>query len=74
VPHPDFGEAVMAAITTSGTEYDAAAMQSLIAERMAKFKQPKQVHVLEAFPRNAMGKILKQELRERYRDTFTRAA
>ncbi len=74
VPHPDFGEAVMAAITITGADYDAGAMQKLIAERMAKFKQPKQVHVLEAFPRNAMGKILKQDLRERYRGVFSPAA
>ena len=74
VPHPDFGEAVMAAITTSGPELDMAAMQALITGRLAKFKQPKAVEVLDAFPRNAMGKILKQELRDRYRDTFERKA
>ncbi|MDE2618822.1 MAG: AMP-binding protein [Sphingomonadales bacterium] len=77
VPHPDFGEAVMAAITidpTTGDAFDMAAMQSLITTRLAKFKQPKAVEVLEAFPRNAMGKILKQELRDRYRDTFARKA
>jgi malonyl-CoA/methylmalonyl-CoA synthetase len=72
VPHPDFGEAVMAAITTEGTAFDMAAMQTVIAERLAKFKQPKQVFVLDAFPRNAMGKILKNELRGRYRDSFAR--
>lgn len=74
VPHPDFGEAVMAAITTSGTDFDMAAMETLIAERLAKFKRPKAVHVLEAFPRNAMGKILKQDLRDRYRDSFAKSA
>lgn len=72
VPHPDFGEAVMAAVTTSGSEFDMAAIQKLIAGRLAKFKQPKSVEVLDAFPRNAMGKVLKQELRDRYKDTFTR--
>ena len=72
VPHPDFGEAVMAAITTEGTAFDMAAMKSVISERLAKFKQPKEVFVLDAFPRNAMGKILKNELRDRYRDSFVR--
>jgi malonyl-CoA/methylmalonyl-CoA synthetase len=70
VPHPDFGEAVMAAITTSGQAFDMEAMQARITRQLAKFKQPKSVELLDAFPRNAMGKILKQELRDRYRDTF----
>lgn len=72
VPHPDFGEAVMAAITTSGGVFDMAVLQALVAEKLARFKQPKVVHVLSQFPRNAMGKILKNELRDRYRDSFTR--
>lgn len=70
VPHPDFGEAVMAAVTTAGSGFDPAAMQVLIDERLARYKQPKAVHVLDEFPRNAMGKILKQDLRDRYRDSF----
>lgn len=74
VPHPDFGEAVMAAITTTGPEFDMVAMQALITGKLAKFKQPKAVEVLDAFPRNAMGKILKQDLRDRYRDAFGRKA
>ena len=70
VPHPDFGEAVMAAVTTSGDAFDMAALQALVADRLARFKQPKAIHVLAEFPRNAMGKILKNELRDRYRDSF----
>lgn len=70
VPHPDFGEAVMAAVTTGGEGFDMALLQALVAERLARFKQPKAIHVLSEFPRNAMGKILKNELRDRYRDTF----
>ena len=70
VPHPDFGEAVMAAVTTAGDRFDMAAMQALISGSLAKFKQPKAVQVLAEFPRNAMGKILKNELRETYRETF----
>lgn len=74
VPHPDFGEAVMAAITVTGSDFDMTAMQTLIVERMAKFKQPKQVHVLDVFPRNAMGKILKQDLRDQFRSAFAPTA
>ncbi len=72
VPHPDFGEAVMAAVTTEGDGFDMAAMEALIAEKLARFKQPKAVHVLDEFPRNAMGKILKNELRDRYRASFVK--
>jgi len=70
VPHPDFGEAVMAAVTLDGGAFDMGAMEALIASRFARFKQPKAVHVLDEFPRNAMGKILKAKLRETYADSF----
>ncbi|MDE2410721.1 MAG: AMP-binding protein [Sphingomonadales bacterium] len=70
VPHPDFGEAVVAAVTTEGDAFDMAAMQAQIGARLARFKQPKAVHVLAEFPRNAMGKILKNELRDTYRGMF----
>ena len=70
VPHPDFGEAVMAAVTLDGGAFDMTAMQAVIAARFARFKQPKAVHVLDEFPRNAMGKILKSRLRETYADSF----
>lgn len=70
VPHPDFGEAVMAAITLDGSAFDRSAIEAVIAERLARFKQPKAVHVLDEFPRNAMGKIVKAKLREMYAATF----
>jgi malonyl-CoA/methylmalonyl-CoA synthetase len=70
VPHPDFGEAVVAAITRDGTAFDRTAMEAVIAARFARFKQPKAIHVLDEFPRNAMGKIVKARLREIYADSF----
>ena len=70
VPHPDFGEAVVAAITTEADRFDMAAMQAMIADKLARFKQPKAVQVLDEFPRNAMGKILKNELRDTNRAMF----
>ena len=72
VPHPDFGEAVMAAITTEGDAFDMAAMEAQIAGKLARFKQPKAVHVLDEFPRNAMGKILKNVLRDTYKHSFAK--
>ena len=71
VPHPDFGEAVVAAITLDGTSFDVADFQAVITTHLARFKQPKAVHVLEDFPRNAMGKIVKTRLREIYAGQFT---
>ncbi|HEY6870546.1 MAG TPA: AMP-binding protein [Novosphingobium sp.] len=71
VPHPDFGEAVIAVITADRPDFDPAAIDALARERLARFKQPKAVFVLTEFPRNAMGKVLKAELRKRYAATFT---
>ena len=72
VPHPDFGEAVVAVVTVDGCNFDPAALQAVAAEKLARFKQPKAIHILPEFPRNAMGKILKAELRHRYADSFAR--
>eukprot|EP01037_Dinobryon_pediforme_P005602 gene5602-5661_t len=44
---------------------------AVITTHLARFKQPKAVHVLENFPRNAMGKIVKTRLREIYAGQFT---
>jgi malonyl-CoA/methylmalonyl-CoA synthetase len=70
VPHPDLGEATIAAITLDGDCFDLADLQVVITTRLARFKQPKAVHVLPEFPRNAMGKIVKSRLREIYAGQF----
>jgi malonyl-CoA/methylmalonyl-CoA synthetase len=74
VPHPDFGEAVVAAVTVDADIFSLTALEAEAATRLARFKQPKAVHILDEFPRNAMGKILKNELRARYADSFTASA
>jgi malonyl-CoA/methylmalonyl-CoA synthetase len=71
VPHPDFGEAVVAAVTVDGADFDVAALEAAAAANLARFKQPKAIHVLPELPRNAMGKVVKTELRKRYADSFT---
>jgi acyl-CoA synthetase (AMP-forming)/AMP-acid ligase II len=69
VPDPTYGEAVKAIVVT---EADAAVDEpELIAycrERLAAYKCPKSVDVIQELPRTAVGKILKRELRERYQN------
>jgi malonyl-CoA/methylmalonyl-CoA synthetase len=73
VAHPDLGEAVTAVIALDGTRaLDEAAVREGLAERVARFKQPKRVFFVDALPRNAMGKVQKAALRERYRDAYAR--
>lgn len=72
VPHPDFGEVVVAVLAPKpGAELGQDAVQASLNDRLAKFKQPKKVHVLEALPRNTMGKIQKNVLRERFSGDFS---
>ena len=72
VPHPDFGEAVVAVIapTTAANAPTEAAILTALADRLAKFKLPKKIYVLPDLPRNAMGKVQKAELRKSYDKTF----
>ena len=67
IPHPDFGEAVTAVVVPkSGAALDPAAMLAAIKSKIANFKVPKAIHVVEALPRNAMGKVQKNVLRDRF--------
>ena len=72
LPHPDFGEAVAAVVV--GVR-DAAPAAGAIVEKLrgqiANFKVPKRVWVVDELPRNAMGKVQKNLLRERYAATFS---
>jgi malonyl-CoA/methylmalonyl-CoA synthetase len=70
-PHPDFGEGVTAVlVATAGAALDEAAILAALAPRLAKFKTPKRVFIVEALPRNAMGKVQKAALREMYKDIY----
>ena len=64
LPHPDFGEAVAAAIVGAG---EAGAIHAALAQRLAKFKLPKSIYFVAELPRNSMGKVQKSVLRETYR-------
>jgi malonyl-CoA/methylmalonyl-CoA synthetase len=71
VPHPDFGEAVVAVVVPGDGEVTEVQVRAALAERLARFKQPKAVVNVAALPRNAMGKIQKNVLRDTYRGLFT---
>ncbi|HIF70593.1 MAG TPA: malonyl-CoA synthase, partial [Candidatus Lambdaproteobacteria bacterium] len=67
VPHPDFGEAVTAVVVPeTGTTLDSSALIAAVREQLAGFKCPKTVHSLPELPRNAMGKVQKNELRKQF--------
>jgi len=72
-PHPDFGEGVVAVVVRSDPALDEAAITSGLAERLARFKQPKRVVFRDALPRNTMGKVQKQKLREELQSLFRKA-
>lgn len=71
VPHPDFGEGVAAVVVAeSNASLDEAAITAPLAERLARFKQPKRVFFVDALPRNTMGKVQKNILRDQYAKLF----
>jgi malonyl-CoA/methylmalonyl-CoA synthetase len=71
VPHPDFGEAVVAAVVAKGGSSVAGeAVVAALKSNIANFKVPKRVFVLDALPRNAMGKVQKNVLRATYKTLF----
>jgi malonyl-CoA/methylmalonyl-CoA synthetase len=65
--HPDFGEAVTAAVVLKpGAKLTEAEVIGALQDRLARFKLPKRVVFVAALPRNAMGKVQKAMLRETY--------
>ncbi len=72
LPHPDFGEAVVAVVSTGGgaPTHDAAFYIAGLKTRLAAYKVPKQVFFVDDLPRNAMGKVQKNILRDRFRPEF----
>jgi malonyl-CoA/methylmalonyl-CoA synthetase len=71
VPHADFGEAVVAVIVAGpAADLDEAAVLRHIETRLARFKLPKAVRFVPELPRNAMGKVQKNVLRETYGGLF----
>ncbi len=75
VAHPDFGEAVVAVLVAQpGVALDLAAIDAVLREKLARYKQPKALEVVAELPRNTMGKVQKNLLRERSTSKFAPAA
>ena len=71
VPHPDLGEGVTAVVVCAGEQLvDEAAIQRRLKERLAGYKLPKRVIFVADLPRNAMGKVQKNLLRESCKDLY----
>ncbi|MCE8009647.1 malonyl-CoA synthase [Aestuariivita sp.] len=70
-PHPDFGEGIVAVLVADeGSPLDLAEIREAVAVKLANYKRPKHYVVLEALPRNTMGKVQKNLLRDAYADLF----
>ena len=72
VPHDDFGEAVVAIIVPSAEEVSIEAIQEYLSDKLARFKQPKMAVNMDALPRNTMGKVQKNVLRDTYAGLFSK--
>jgi len=71
VPHRDFGEGVTAVVVPDGScEIDEQGIIEALASKLARFKQPKRVFIVEELPRNTMGKVQKNTLRETHKDLY----
>ncbi|HET7792515.1 MAG TPA: malonyl-CoA synthase [Rhizobacter sp.] len=71
VPHPDFGEASVAVVVAHpGAALDGDAIQQALKGRIANFKVPKRVYIVHELPRNTMGKVQKNLLREQHKTLF----
>ncbi len=67
VPHDDFGEAVTAVVVGKpGAQADEEKIIAALKSKLAGYKVPKRVYFVDALPRNAMGKVQKNLLRERF--------
>jgi len=71
VPHADFGETVVALLVAENNEVNLNAVSQALNSNLAKFKQPKKIIVVDELPRNTMGKVQKNLLREQYSDLFS---
>ena len=73
VPHADFGEGVTAVVVRQpGAKIDEATILHGLEGRLAKFKMPKRVFIVDDLPRNTMGKVQKNVLRDTYANIYAK--
>ncbi len=72
VPHPDFGESPVAVVVATGDGPDPQQILAVCAEELARFKHPRHIAIVDELPRNTMGKVQKNVLRDSYDGLFTR--
>jgi malonyl-CoA/methylmalonyl-CoA synthetase len=70
VPHPDFGETVVGILVMDSDSANISNIEVAVKEKLARFKHPRQLVVVDALPRNAMGKVQKNLLRDQYKKLF----
>ena len=70
VPHKDFGETVVGVLVSEDGKLDTDAIQSQVESLLARFKHPRKLILVDELPRNTMGKVQKNVLREQYNDLF----
>ena len=70
VQHDDFGEAVVAAVVTTDDKNDGSQILDYTKDKIAKYKQPKKIIFMSNLPRNSMGKVQKNKLRENNKSLF----
>ncbi|MCI2400498.1 malonyl-CoA synthase [Aliiroseovarius subalbicans] len=66
VPHPDFGESVVASIVLEDPALSTDAIVATVETKLARFKHPREYQTTDALPRNTMGKVQKNLLRDRH--------
>jgi len=73
-PHPDLGEGVVAIVVPRDPTFaDGETLVTALADRLARYKQPRRIFILPELPKNSMGKVQKTVLRDRFRYTFAQS-
>ncbi|MFN0264493.1 malonate--CoA ligase [Tepidamorphus sp. 3E244] len=75
LPHADFGEGVTAVVAArAGADITEESIRGALEGALAKYKVPKRVFIVDSLPRNTMGKIQKNVLRDTYKETYSGSA
>ena len=75
VSHPDFGEGIVAIIVEKkGQNIDPQSLHETLQKNLAAFKLPKKLHIIKELPRNTMGKVQKNVLRNVYKNEFRKTS